>query len=275
MSGESIGNRLGIAALLLAVAAGISGLLPFRPEFLPMLFAAALVMATLAAFLGSRSHTIATLFICIFVLAALPAMHGADHGIFTERYPETWRIGTAGLLLLPILGLFAHAFGNTTMAEFAPAGLSLLLVVLALINLDLTAPVHIGALSADATPVLPANENDQAEGEENAPAPKAWQARVRVEVHSKASIFGQQIHHHAVSDAIVLGRWSHAPERAVFCVARDGACELTARISRDSTKFAVEAIDGNGLFYAPSADHDDEGEQRRATIEIISPFVTE
>jgi len=266
VSGESIGNRLGIAAFLLAVAAGVAGLLPYRPEFLPMLFASALMIATLAAFLGSRSHTIATLFVCIFVLAALPAMHGADHGIFTERYPEDWRIGAAGLLLLPILGLFAHAFGDSTMAEFAPAGVSLLLVVLALMNMDLVAPVHVGGLQGEAIPVL------HPDGETEAPGPKIWQARVRIEVHSEASLFGHVMHHQPVSDTIVLGRWSSAPDRAVFCIARDGSCELSARLTGDSTEFTVEAIDGNGIFHAPSADHNGDDGQRVAAIAIISPF---
>ncbi len=273
MSGESIGNRLGIAGFLLAVAAGVSGLLPFRPEFLPMLFASALVVATLAAFLGSRVHTIATLVVCIFVLAALPAMHGADHGIFTERYPETWRIGAAGLLLLPILGHFAHAFGDRTMAEFAPAGVSLLLVVMALMNIDLVAPVHVGELRADTVPMGQSGQGS--EPADGAPAAQNWQARVHIEIHSETSLFGRSIHHHPVSDAIVLGRWSNAPDRAVFCIARDGACELTARLAGESVEFAVEAIDGNGLFHAPAADHNGADDRRAAAIRIISPFVTE
>jgi hypothetical protein len=273
VSGESIGNRLGIAAFLLAVAAGVSGLQPFRPEFLPMLFASALGIATLAAFLGSRLHTIATLFVCIFVLAALPAMHGADHGIFTERYPEIWRIGAAGLLLLPILGLFAHAFGDRTMGEFAPAGVSLLLVVIALMNIDLVAPTHVGELRAEAVPM--GQSDDGSEPEDGAPDPRNWQARVHIEVHSATSLFGRSIHHHPVSDAIVLGRWSNAPDRAVFCIARDGACELTARLAGESVDFTVEGIDGNGLFHAPAADHNGADGQRTANIRILSPYVTE
>ncbi|HJM61074.1 MAG TPA: hypothetical protein QF813_06250, partial [Alphaproteobacteria bacterium] len=58
-------------------------------EFLPLLFASALALATIAAVLNSRVHTIATMFVCLFVLAALPAMHGVDHPHFEIRDAPT------------------------------------------------------------------------------------------------------------------------------------------------------------------------------------------
>jgi hypothetical protein len=48
-----------------------------------------LALTTIAAFLNSRVHAIATIFVCLFVLAALPAMHGVDHLHFEIRDAPT------------------------------------------------------------------------------------------------------------------------------------------------------------------------------------------
>jgi len=48
-----------------------------------------LALTTIAAFLNSRVHTIATIFVCLFVLAALPAMHDVDHLHFEIRDAPT------------------------------------------------------------------------------------------------------------------------------------------------------------------------------------------
>ena len=146
------------------------------------------------------------------LLAALPALGGADASVFSVRYPEIWRIAAAVLMLAPVLGLFVHAFGDRTMIEFAPAAITLLVVVLALGNLDLMAPVHVGALGGEGVTATRLPNPD-----DTGAAPGEWEARVTVTVHSKTEVAGLTLHHREVSEATVLARWSSTPDRAVFC----------------------------------------------------------
>ena len=266
MRGETLGVRLGIAGFLVSILAGLSALAPFWPHYAPHLFAAALGLATLAAFLGNRFHAISTLLACLVLLAALPMLGGADASVFSARYPELWHIAAAVLMLAPVLGLFVHAFGDRTLIELTPSAITLLVVVLALGNLDLVAPVHVGALDGEgvAATMLP-NPGD------SAPVPGEWEARVTVTVHSKTEVAGLTLHHREVSEATVLARWSSTPDRAVFCVARGGSCTLAQRTIEDSIELKVEAIDGVGLFYTRVADHGEDGERGRPTITVARP----
>lgn len=114
------------------------------------------------------------------------------------------------------------------------------------------------------TPSLHVGDLDRASSN----AGKSWTARVTIRIDDGA--------HAALSGAVVSGSWSNGANGSASCTtATNGTCTVQkTKLSRSgvaSVTFTVTGVSRSGWTYAPSLNHDPDGESTGTSIVVLRP----